>query len=312
MTFAEATQNTHNVQVSRNPPVTGGPNQIQVRLCPRRGFYPIPFGTAGQEPNFNQPHGSNQDYYQGSYGILQNVGSRSGKAFGLSQCAGVIYLYMIGPAVNAVGVQHSFSGDIPAELGPLGARFARQAWNPNNILVAFASARDIPTWGQGLFTIVDQGVPLQNIVVFEDVGGQFGANCGGEFGSGPRETWVNGNLRQVLGQAIIQANTNYQGQFPPNTNTLGLFGSGHNKTTGAQRIQTLRNNLQQAISDGGLLDAIQAFLTGQHSFKPGSLKLMLVQALYANINTGIQGAITDQNAQQRGTQLLAGIRNGTI
>ena len=312
MTFAEATQNTRNVQLSRNQPITGGLNQLQLRCCTRLGSYAIPFGTKGQEPDFRQPHTSNQDYYQGSYGILQNIGSRSGKAWGLSQCAGVVYLYMIGNAVSAVGVQHSFSGDIPAELGPLGARFGRQAWNPNDIRVAFASAKDIPVWGQGLFTIVDQGVPVQNIVVFEEIGGQFGANCAGEFGASPVETWANGNLRQVLTQAVTQADNNYQGQFPQGTNTLGVFGSGHNKLGGAQRIQALRNNLQQARNDAQLLDAIQAFLTGPHSFKPGSLKLMLVQALYANINTGITGVITNQNAQQRGTQLLNGIRNGTI
>jgi len=45
--------------------------------------------------------------------------------------------------------------------------------------------------------------------------------------------------RQCFLQAVQTADAAYQAQFPAGANTLGFLGSGHNKVTGTQRIQTL-------------------------------------------------------------------------
>lgn len=60
---------------------------------------------------------------------------------------------------------------------------------------------------------------------------------------------AHGALRQRFLAAVQGANVAYQGQFPNGANTLGAFGSGHNKATGAQRVQaTLLQRIEQGTS----------------------------------------------------------------
>jgi hypothetical protein len=104
----------------------------------------------------------------------------------------------------------------------------------------------------------------------------------------------------------------YAAQFPPGQTKLGLLGSSHNLANGQARIQTLTTGINAASNDTARLNSLQTFLGDAHSFKPGSLKLFMVQQLNVAIRHQPAGNITPMNAQAQGNAIVSGIRNGTL
>lgn len=83
-------------------------------------------------------------------------------------------------------------------------------------------------------------------------------------------------------------------------------------------MQQLTLALNNAPTDNARIQAMTNFFNGPHSYKAGSLKLMMTRALDAEIRNvvpalpAVAGGITTLNAQQRWTQLLQQIQAGQI
>ena len=246
----------------------------------------------------------------------------NGAAFigNLLTCAAVIYIYTNAMgAIQNVVLYHAHTGDIPANDLP-----THNSHNVHNvpvgqIHVVFASSQSmapnpsdgIQTAADGLIDILNAGVPMGNIRVLTGTGGGFGTNGIGEVGMSPLTTWRNGNLQTTIANVAAQALAAYAAQFPPGQTKLGIMGSSHNLANGQARIQTLTTANNNATNDTARVNAVQACLGDAHSFKPGSLKLFVVQQLNVAIRHQPTGGITTMNAQAQGTAIVNGIRNGT-
>jgi hypothetical protein len=164
----------------------------------------------------------------------------------------------------------------------------------------------------GLIDILNAGVPRANIRVLTGTTASFGANGRGEVGNHARATWANGDLQATLTNVATQALADYEAQFPPGQTKIGFFGSGHNLANARTGIQTFKNSLDAADNDTARLNTLETLLGDTHSFKPGSLKLFVVQRLYGAVRNLPITNVTPQNAQNEGNAILHGIRGGTL
>jgi hypothetical protein len=295
---------------------------------------------AGGQQAFNSANGKFSGNYRVPYGAPAAVAGRSGtglnvaaggyaETMNLLSCAFVVYIYA--PAslgvVQHVAVFHAHSGDIPNGEEPTAVKYNLHNTAVADIHVVFASSqpdnssnpkRSIQTAANGLFTILNAGVPQANIRVLTDTGGGFGANSLGEVGTGALPYWSTANLANVLNQTVAAATANYNAQFPPRVTSIGPFGATHNKTEAAGRLQQLTAALNSAQTDSTRIQAMTTFFNGAGSYKAGSLKLMMTQALDTEIRNvaprlpAMPGGITTLNAQQRSTQVFQQIRAGQI
>jgi hypothetical protein len=129
-------------------------------------------------------------------------------------------------------------------------------------------------------------------------------------GSIKEGVWVRGNLSTTFTNAITAAGNDYAAQFPIGRTTMGVLGSGHNSVSGAQRIVALNATVNAAATDTARVTAVQNFLNGPHSYKDGSLKLLVVRRLNFAIRGVAMATITPANAQATGQTLLNGILQG--
>jgi hypothetical protein len=160
-----------------------------------------------------------------------------------------------------------------------------------------------------LFQILADGVPPANIRVLTGTSA-FGANRDGDCGFRYFLYWPNGNLKNVCATAVANGAQDYRAQFPANKTKIGFLGTSHNLTEANTRIQTLTQAINNATNDSGVLDALNNFFQGAHSFKAGSLKLFMTQRLCNAIRGTIIATITPTNAQNQATDLIQGIRAG--
>lgn len=301
-------------QVTIPDPVTRAPTNFTSIAVNAAWTYALPFGV---QSTLVGPS---------NFGINVPVGG-SAHSMNLLTCAAVIYIYTNGAGgVLNVAFFHAHTGGIGAADSPLAAKYNINNVAAGNIHVVFASSQQmhhdpnsgIQTAADGLFRIRGDGVPAINIRVITGTGTMFGANDQGDVGVTARREWahaggMNGTLRQRFLAAVQAANGDYQGQFGPNQATIGVFGTGHNKAKGTQRINALTNAINGATNDQGVVNAMRTFLTDtSYSYKAGSLKLFMVQRLQASLPTAPVGpAITAANAQARGATLLSRIEQGT-
>ena len=248
------------------------------------------------------------------------VGAAGAQCAPLIVCAAVIYIYTRGGEIANVSIYHAFSGDFHDGHRPLGRALNPNAILANDVYVVFASScPKVASGGSGftiynssagIFDLVRMGIPLANVVLTYDAGGFYGANARGEVGQTPQPTWQGGDLGQRLADAVGDARAAYNAQFPIGETKIGLFGSTHDKTEAAGRLTTLTNALHDAGTDEARLRAIRAVLDGPHSYKDGSLKLLLVRALTARLRPDDRRVITPGNAEAEGARLLREIAAG--
>jgi hypothetical protein len=301
-------QIVHTAQVSIQNPA-GGPNVV---------FASAPATTA---PTYGLGFGqmpTAQDGHAGHVDVPANGAVQIGN---LLTCAAVTYIYTNAMgAVQNVVLYHAHTGFIPANELPTDP--SRNVHNvaAGQIHVVFCSSQSmapnpnngIQTAADGLIGILNAGVPAGNIRVLTGCGGAFGANSKGEVGMSAVATWSNGNLQTTLVNCANLARAAYAAQFPPGQTKLGLLGSSHNLANGQARIQTLTTGINAAGNDTARLNSLQTFLGDAHSFKPGSLKLFMVQQLNVAIRHQPAGNITPMNAQAQGNAIVSGVRNGTL
>jgi hypothetical protein len=311
---------------------------MMYNLLPQNVVINIPNGAGGVQAFNSAPTGLNWKYrlaygapldLQGPSGAGRNVQANGAvEIINLISCALVAYIYAPGGVVQHVAVFHAHTGHIPVGEDPTAAHFNVPNVAAANIHVVFASSQpDMPaaphsgiqTAADGLFTILNAGVPLANIRVLTSTPAHFGANFQGDVGVGaPVRYWGTANLANVLAQTVATATANYNAQFPPGVNSIGPFGSTHDRTEAAGRLQQLNLALNNAQTDNARIQAMTNFFNGPHSYKAGSLKLMMTQALDAEVRNvvpalpAVAGGITTMNAQQCWTQLFQQIQAGQI
>lgn len=300
-------------QVAIPNPVLGGVTNFASTSVNHAWSYTLPFdvqSTLVGESNF---------------GIPVPVGGAA-HSVNLITCAAAIYIYTNGAGiVHNVAFFHAHTGGIDAANSPTAAQYNLHNVAAVNIHVVFASSQvmqaepkeGIQTAADGLFQILAAGVPAGNIRVITGTGTMFGVNSQGDVGIKPRRVWahaggVNGTLQQQFIAAVQAADGDYRAQFSPGQNTIGIFGSGHNKTTGTLRVNALNLAITAAQTDQAVINAMRTFLNNNaNSYKAGSLKLFMVQRLYATLPTApAVPAITTATAQLHGANLLTGIEQG--
>jgi hypothetical protein len=239
----------------------------------------------------------------------------------LITCAAAVYVYTNGAgAVQGVAVVHAHTGVIPDEHNPMQPVYNHGGVPAEHVHVVFASSQSmdranpragIQTAADGLFTVLAKGVPLENILIVTGTS-TFGANIHGDVGVRHVPAWLNGNvnLRETFVAAVAGAQDDYVAQFPPGVATLGLFGSGHNRALGKQRVTFLKASINAAKSDREVLRAVETFLTGPYSYKDGSLKLFVVRRIYYAVVGLPMANVTPANAREKGSDLLTGIEGG--
>jgi hypothetical protein len=193
----------------------------------------------------------------------------------LLSCALVAYIYVGGGAVQHVAVFHAHTGGIPNGEGPTAGHFNLPNAAAANIHVVFAPSQPdapgapnsgIQTAGDGLFTILNAGVPLANIRVLTSTPAHFSANHQGDVGvSAPARYWATANLANILTQTVTAAQNGYNAQFPVGVNSIGPFGSTHSRPEAAGRVQQLTLALNNAQTDDARIQAMTNFFNGPHS-----------------------------------------------
>jgi hypothetical protein len=286
--------------VNRNFPST--PNNLT-------WAHSAPFGDAGLMIGTSD---TGQVVPAGSYAYAMN----------LISCAAAIYIYTNGGGVvQGVAFFHAHTGTIPAGFGPMRPAYNVTGATAANTFVVFASSQSmtpnprdgIQTAGRGIFEILNDGVPAGNIIIITGTGTRFGADSAGNVGTTTERVWAHGaNLKLTIATAVTAAGVDYAAQFPPLQNTIGIFGSGHNRTTGAQRVVNLNLAVNGAPNDNAAINAVEAFLNGPHSYKAGSLKLFVVRRLNFAIRAVAMATVTPANARATGAALLHGIRQGNF
>jgi hypothetical protein len=305
---------------------------MMYNLLPQNVVINVP-SPAGCRHAFNSAPTATNWTYRLAYGDPLDFQNRSGagcnvRANGavtiqnLLSCALVAYIYAPGGVVQHVAVFHAHTGDIPPGEEPTAGKYNIQNVAAADIHVVFASSQSeggIQIAARGLFTILNAGVPLANIRVLTDTPYQFGANFQGEVGcDNPVRYWGTANLANILTRTVATAMANYNAQFPPGVNSIGPLGSTHDKTKAAGRLQQLTVALNTAQSDNHRIQAMTNFFNDPHSYKAGSLKLIMTQALVAEVRNvvpalpAVPGGITTMNAQHCWTQLFQQIQAGNV
>ena len=135
----------------------------------------------------------------------------------------------------------------------------------------------------------------------------FSANHQGDVGvSVPARYWAMANLANILTQTVTAAQNGYNAQFPVGVNSIGPFGSTHSRPEAAGRVQQLTLALNNAQTDDARIQAMTNFFNGPHSYKAGSFKLAMTQALDAQLRNvvptlpAVAGGITPMNASSAG------------
>jgi hypothetical protein len=297
-----------NAQVTIPHPVTGVNTNFPSTGAVQPWRYGGGFGTAGQLVGAS-----------GTGQVLNPALGGFAHIINLISCAAAVYIYTNGGGVvQNVALFHAHTGDIAAAHGPMSVAYNVTGAVAGNTFVVFASSQEmtpnpangIQTAARGLFQILADGVPAGNIIVITGTGTAFGADIHGNVGFARELIWAHGNLANTCAAAIAAAGVDYAGQFPVGADTLGFMGSGHNRANGAQRILTLTNNVNGAANDTGVVQAIRNFLNGPHSYKDGSLKLLVVRRLNLTIRGIAMVNVTPVNAQATGQTLLDGIIQG--
>jgi hypothetical protein len=267
-----------------------------------------PFGDAGLMVGTS---GTGQVVPAGSYAYAIN----------LISCAAAIYIYTNGGGVQGVAFFHAHTGDIPVGYGPMRPAYNVTGAAAANTFVVFASSQSmtpnpndgIQTAGSGIFEILNDGVPAGNIVIITGTGTRFGADSDGNIGTSTERVWAHGaNLKLTITNAVTAAGVDYAAQFPLGQNTIGVLGSGHNRTTGAQRVVNLNLAVNGAANDNAAINAVEAFLNGPHSYKAGSLKLFVVKRLNLAIRAIAMATVTSANALATAAALLNDVRQGNF
>ena len=314
---------------------------MMYNLLPQNVVINIP-NPAGGVQAFNSAPANVCQWYRVPYGAPnsstgegrgRNLPTGAAHALNLHSCAFVIYIYAPAGVVQHVAVYHASGGDIPNGEVPTDGKYCPPGVAAADIHVVFASSlpdrphdpnRGIQTSANGLFAILNAGVPQANIRVLTETGMTFGASSTGDVGQSPEHFWSAADLANVFTQTVATATARYNAQFPPGVNSIGPWGSTHNKTEAAGRLQQLTVALNAARTDNRRIQAMTNFFNSPHSYKAGSLNLLVTQELIAVVQAlpkvqalaaaqalpAVPGGITTVNAQQCWTLLFQQIQAG--
>lgn len=295
----------------------------EITLTSRKPNITVRAGRGDRAATFRTQFGAGApaSYKEHKGGPVGAVGANGAKCEPFVTCAAVVCVYTRHGQVLGTSIYHAFSGDFADGYDPLGGTYNPSQVGPRDVYVVFASTvgkegslahPGVDKYADGVFELVNtMRIPLGNVCLLFSSGGGFGANDRGDVGMAPEPYWANGDLSALLPLAVADAQNAYNQQFAPGQTKIGFMGRVHDKDEAAGRVNALSQQLGMARNDWARLDAVRTLLDGPHTYKAGSLKLNLVQALWDRLRPQANKVVTPQSAAVDGRTLIDGIRNGT-